>query len=268
MRPEPVLSTLAPLGERLTPLAERLRETERRGPRFFRLLSGLLLLIVFLGFAKSFFFRPAFENFPVAPIVIIHGGVMSLWFVVYAAQTWLARAGRIALHRVLGFGSFALAAGIFATAIPTTYGFPARRLAAEVPGYDFAADLAHITMVVHGNTAMLIQFVLLYGAGIALRRVAGAHKRLMSLAAIALVTPAASRLLTVIGEAGVTSELLGIASAFGLPLSVVAYDLVMDRRVHRATIFGVALIFGSLAILGLIGKSPIGPKIALWLAGA
>lgn len=259
---------IEPLYARAEPLLDRLKVAERASPRFFRSLSALLLAIVILGFGKSFFARSVFINFPVAPLVLVHGGVMSLWFAVYFAQTRLIAAGQVQLHRGLGVASLAVAAAVFATAIPTTYGFPARRFAADVPGYDFAADLAHITMVVHGNTAMLIQFALLYGGGLAFRRASAVHVRLMSLAAIALITPAASRLGTVFGPAGVTSELLGIGAAFGLPLLLAGYDLVMERRVQRATLFGVGTIYATLAIFGLIGKSPIGPKITLWLAGA
>ncbi|MEM1380038.1 MAG: hypothetical protein AAGH41_05360 [Pseudomonadota bacterium] len=263
-----VLQQLAPLRDRALALADRLAAAERGNPRFFRGVSVLLLLIVVLGFGKSFFARPAFANFPVAPIVLVHGGVMTLWFVVYLAQTFLVSGGFVRLHRWLGASSIALACAIVGTIIPTTYGFPMRRFNADVPGYDFMADLPHITMVVHGNTAMLIQFTLLFSLGVLFRRRIETHRRLMTLAAIAVVIPAASRLNTLFGPAGVTSELLGIAMAFGLPSLVAIYDFVMTRRFRPVTIFGLGLIYGTLALFGLIGKSPLGPEITLRIAGA
>lgn len=261
-----VREKIAPVEASARRLADRLAAMERQTPWFFRALSVLLLVIVVLGFGKSYFLRPAFANFPVSPLVLVHGGVMSAWFALFVLQTHLIAGRHVQLHKAAGWGSLALAVAIVATMIPTTYGFPARRFVADVPGYDFSADLAHITMVVHGNTAMLVQFVALYGAGVWLRRRRDDHRRLMALAAIAVVTPAASRLLTVVGPAGVTSEPLGIVAAFGLPMLLAGYDLAMERRMQPVTMLGIGLIYGSLVICGLVGKSPLGPQIALWLA--
>jgi len=247
---------------------ERVAEAERARPRFYQIASAFMLGVVFLGFAKSYFFRSAFENFPVAPIVLVHAGVMTAWFVLFFAQTSLVAARRVRVHRWLGLSSLVLAMAMIATIIPTTYGFPARRFAVEVAGYSFESDLEHITMVVHGNTAMLLLFTGLYSAGLWFRRQTAVHKRLMLLAAVAVVTPAASRLLTVVGEPGVTSEPLGIAMAFGMPLALVAHDYVVDRRIHLATVIGVGATISLLGLLGLIGKSPLGEPIIRILAGA
>ncbi|NRA29673.1 MAG: hypothetical protein HRU11_05360, partial [Parvularculaceae bacterium] len=194
------------LRRRITVLADRLGAAERRQPRYDGLLSTFCLLVVILGFAKSFFLRPLFPNFPVAPIVLVHGGVLSAWFVLFWVQTNLVRRGQAALHRRLGLASLPLALAAIATIVPTTYGFPARRWAADVPGYSFEADLEHITMVVHGNTAMLVLFALFYSGAIWKRHHWEWHSRWMALASMVIVTPAASRLLTVVGDAGVTSQ--------------------------------------------------------------
>lgn len=257
---------LEPIYRPLLPIADALRMRELQSPFFFRGLAAVLLVIVGLGFAKSFYFRAGFQNFPVEPLVLVHGGVMTIWFLVFLMQTNFVPARHIKIHRRLGLGSSALALAIIATLVPTTYGFPARRFLADVPGYSFEADLQHITMVVHGNTAMLLQFTLLYGAGLVLRGNLAAHRRLMSLAAIAVVTPAASRLGTIVGPAGQTSQVLGIAFAFVLPLLLVGYDAVMQRRLHRVTLLGVGLIYGTLAVCGLIGMTPLGRAFTLWLA--
>ena len=123
-------------------------------------------------------------------------------------------------------------------------------------------------MVVHGNTAMLVQFVAFYGGGLLFRRNTDVHKRFMALAAIAVVTPAASRLGTIIGEPGRTSQELGIAFAFNLPLLLATYDFVTERRLLRPTVVGLFLIYGTLGFCGLMGQSPVGEYTTLWLVRA
>lgn len=233
---------------------------------FFAGLAVLLTGIVALGFAKSLFLRPLFSNFPVAPVVIVHGVVMTAWFLVFLAQAILGSQRRLVAHRRLGWAGTALAVLVVASIIPTTYGFPARRFAADVPGYDVGADLLHITMVVHGNTAMLVLFIGFYVMGLMRRQRPEDHRRLMSFAAIVLVVPAASRLGTVFGEAGVTSQPLGMLAAFGLPLLVAAHDLAAGARLHAVTIAGVTAIYALFGVLGILGLSPLGEALILGLA--
>ena len=85
---------------------------ELAGHWFFPALAALLFSGVLLGFAKSFFFRAAFSNFPVSPIVLLHGTAMTAWFVLFLVQTFLVSTDEVNLHRRLGLFSLLLAVSI------------------------------------------------------------------------------------------------------------------------------------------------------------
>jgi hypothetical protein len=82
---------------------------------FFIGAAGFLLLIVFLGFAPTFYLRPLFAPYvrlrPVPWYRYVHGALMTLWYVLFLIQASLVAGGRVRLHRRVG-----VAAGLTAAA--------------------------------------------------------------------------------------------------------------------------------------------------------
>jgi hypothetical protein len=113
--------------------------------------------------------------------------------------------------------------------------------------------------------AALAIFAFYVAIGLYLRRRTDVHKRLLLLASIAILGPAVSRvglLLTQhVGLPASAQTLTQILFVFGLPLTLVLYDLHAARRVHPATIAGVAILLGSTLAAVAIALSPAGAAL-------
>src|SRR5512138_1053020 len=66
-------------------------------------------LIMFAGFAPTYYLKSAFGTPDLDAFRHLHGAVMTTWFALFLAQAWLAASGRIRLHRQLGAAGIVLA---------------------------------------------------------------------------------------------------------------------------------------------------------------
>ena len=71
--------------------------------RLFLVAAVLFPLIVFVGFAPTYYAKPWFATPPLASILVhVHGATRTLWVVLFVAQVWLIAAGHVNTHRRLG----------------------------------------------------------------------------------------------------------------------------------------------------------------------
>lgn len=201
---------------------------------FFVGIASLLIVIVALGFAPSFYLRdinthihPARPKLPV--YLSLHGIVLTAWYLLFFAQTWLVAIRRTTLHRALGIAGAVLAPGVFALSLMVVLRAPARDIAA-------GASVAEISLKVIGDIAILILFAVLVTLGIRNRQKPDIHKRLMAFASISIVAPAIARWPGAeenLPFSVVVPQLLFCAALF-------VYDLATRRRIHPATGWVVA----------------------------
>jgi hypothetical protein len=86
-----------------------------RGVRryFFVVMASTITVIVFAGFAPSFYLRGAFQPGSNLSILLhIHGAVFSTWIILFLIQPILIARGSRALHRRLGWLAVAIAAAM------------------------------------------------------------------------------------------------------------------------------------------------------------
>jgi hypothetical protein len=76
---------------------------------FFCIMAWLMLVVVFVGFAPSYYLTGMFRTSLPSLIVQVHAIVFSLWIVLLIAQTSLTAGGRLSVHRRLGIAGFFLA---------------------------------------------------------------------------------------------------------------------------------------------------------------
>src|SRR3989337_4544394 len=74
--------------------------------RFYSRMALFLALLVFLGFAPSFYLRDVVPSYPrpnptLPPSVLLHGGLFTLWMLLVIGQTQLIAAGRRDMHMKL-----------------------------------------------------------------------------------------------------------------------------------------------------------------------
>jgi hypothetical protein len=198
----------------------------------------------------------------------VHGIVLTSWYVWLVVQTSMVRTGRTATHRQLGVIGGVLGAAVVVAGPMATLGVVGRVRAA---GFDWDTDMSvipslgiegvpmvnFVSQVVWGNFVSIAVFAGLLATALLLRRSPQAHKRLMVLASIAIVGPALARISrwpVLGGEDGPFIPLILV----GLLLAVIAHDLVVERRVHRATWIGCGVIVLAAIVQQIIAGSELG----------
>lgn len=194
---------------------------------FFPAMALLILAIVVIGFAQSYFLPGmVFAPLPNA-LVHIHGALFVSWIFLLLIQNMLVAVRKVKWHMTLGI------LGVIFPPLMVVFGMltlfdSIRRNATGIPG----------ELLLAADSAELALFVALICWGLLTRRDAAAHKRLMILGTIAILGPAINRwpfpdALRLPGT---------IAVHAALPLLIVAYDIWSTRRVHRATVISCLLI--------------------------
>ena len=201
-------------------------------------MSVLLMLLVLVGFARTFFLRPYFGTVdllgtPELPVhLYLHGAVLTAWFSLFFVQACLVTIGRTDLHRRMGVAGVVVAVLVVVSGLWTVIRAVPRLTLAHAPLDAFGP-------LVFGNAAALVIFTVCVAVAIAKRRQSGVHKRLMLCASISIAAQASTRIGQLFGLAPFT---LGVPTLLGLPLVLVAYDLWSQRRIHGATSLGIVLI--------------------------
>jgi hypothetical protein len=221
-----------------------------RDRRFFTIMAAAITVVVLVGFGPTFYLRPLFTSAPMRTVFYIHGAIFTAWVALFIIQTALVSVRRLDVHRKLG-----LAGGVLAVAMVVS-GYAAAITAARhgfmVPG--LPPPLVFLAIPIFD----LLVFSSLVGTGLVLRRSPVAHKRLMLLSIVSVLTAAIARWPYVLP--------LGPLAFFGLTdLFVVAlalHDRASLGRVHPATLWGgVWLLASQLGRLVISGT-------AAWLAVA
>lgn len=210
-----------------------------RHPRSDRPLfvAGLLivLVVVFSGFAPTFYLKGLFGTPPLSNLLLAHGLVMSAWIGLLVVQTVLVETGRIDLHRRLGV------AGVGVAVLLVVIG-AAAALEAARRGFS-PTPLLTPPMFLAIPLVDLCVFSTLAGTGLALRRNRATHKRLMLLATVGMLTPAVARLpIDALKQVGLPAF---FAVTISCVLLIVAIDTVRHRRLHPAFGWGAALIIAA-----------------------
>ena len=211
--------------------------------KFYSRMALFLVLIVFLGFAPSFYLKGIVPAYPrpnptLPPAVILHGTVFTLWMAVLVAQTQLIAARKHEVHMRLGKLAMLLAILL----IPVMYLTAVWQVArANQPPF---TDPLTWTIV---PLAVILPFAFVVWNGWAKRRDVQSHKRLMLTAAImVMMGPSIGRLPIAPPTLGGMTFLLLLGLTLFIPL------FLWDRRtlghLHPATKLGFAMAATSVAI--------------------
>lgn len=231
--------------------------TPHREHVFFLSMALAILLVVFAGFARTYYLRPWFTADSLRPLLHLHGLVFTAWVVFLLAQIGLVAGGRTGIHRRLG-----VVGAVLAVSMVMLGTFTATIRAAE--GFTPPGGPPPLVFLVIPLVDMVV-FGTLVGTGLAFRRRADVHKRLMVLATISLLAAPVARLPLAILQAG-PPAFFGLADLLLVPC--VVYDLVTRRRIHPATAWGGLLIVASQPLRLLLGGTGAWLTFAGWLTGS
>jgi hypothetical protein len=222
---------------------------------FYTGMAVAFVLVVFAGFARTYYLRPFYFTQTLTPLLHLHGLLFSSWLVLLLAQTLLVATKRTHLHRRLGLAGALLAVLMV---LVGTWTALVRAKSFEVPP-DIPSPLVFLTIPL-GD--MLI-FTLLVGAAFYYRARADVHKRLMLLATIAILPAAVGRFPFDFFLQGGPLIFFGIPDLF--ILAILIYDLFTNGRPHRATVLGGLLVVVSHPLRLPVGNMQAWLSFATWL---
>jgi len=228
---------------------------------FYGTMAVAMAVTVFAGFAATYYLRllsggpkATLSGGPFTTLVHVHAALFTTWVCLFIVQTALVASRRVAVHRRLGVAGAVLAGAMVVAGTSIAVATAARGSAP--PGMTAVTFLA----------IPLFDMVLFSGfvsAALVARRNREAHKRLMLLAYVSIITAAIARLPGVLP--------LGPPAFFGLSfLFVVAgaiYDFVSRGRVHKVYLWGGAIIIASIPLRLAIGNTSAWQAFAKMLTG-
>ena len=225
---------------------------------FYSSLAAVMALTVFVGFGQTYYFRlvsgtPAtLTGGGMTPNLHLHAMAFSGWVLLFLAQTLLVASRRVAIHRRLGYASIALAATMIVVGLRTAIEAAAR--GAAPPGVD-----ALTFLVVPIFDIML--FTGFVSAALLKRRDKEAHKRLMVLAYVSIITAAIARMPGILP----LGPLVFFGLSFLFAIAGMVYDWTSRGRVHRAYKIGAPIIAVSVPLRLAISATPAWQAFARWL---
>lgn len=207
----------------------------QRENQVFLWAHTLLLGVVLVGFGRSFYLRPLFLATPLTAPLLVHGTVLTLWFMLTVQQAWSARTGRKARHARTAWAALPLLIGVVASGAWVNTALALQITSADDPE----------NMFIWANYMSLLSFVVLVALAVAKRRQLAAHRRLMLLASIAIIGPAFARFAFWpafgLGKLGlVLAPAFAVGGMLLLVLIAIGYDIATLRKPQAATWGGLA----------------------------
>ncbi|MEO5936241.1 MAG: hypothetical protein ABIP81_03425 [Terriglobales bacterium] len=209
---------------------------------FYSTMAIAMALTVLIGFGPTYYTKifgsvpmVTITGGPFTPIFHIHGALFTAWVVLFIVQTALVASHRVAVHRKLGIAGAVLAAAMVVAGVAA--GITSAARGSAPPGI---SPLQFLAIPIFD----MLVFSTLVIAALWMRRDKEAHKRLMVLGYISILSAAMARLPGVLP--------LGPLGFFGLSslflVAGILYDLVTRRRVHPAYLWGGSLFVVSVPL--------------------
>ena len=221
--------------------------------RFYSWVAVGAALIVFAGFARSYYLKGVFGTPALTGLVHVHGLIMTSWFALLIIQARLVAVRRVQLHRRLGvFG------GLLAVLV-VTVGF-ATAVTAAKNGVTPGPPPLVFLVVPLGD---LFVFTVLIGIGLYFRRRADIHRRLMVLGSLGITTAAIARIPIGFIATGGPLAFFGLTGL--VVLACVLYDTLRTRRLHPAFLWGALFIIASQPGRFMLASTDAWMRFAQWL---
>jgi hypothetical protein len=224
--------------------------------RFYLGMAIASTIVIFLGFARTYYLKTYFGTPALTPLVHLHGLVFTAWMFFFMAQTALIAWNRPDIHRTLGYAGAALASAMIV--LGAMVAFQREKLGRGTPGQ--SPDVVFLV-----GLGDILTFAIFVVAGFVWRRNREAHQRLMLLAVVTGLLAAAIPRLPLVGVIGGNSPgmmITALAFLFAGPI----YDFISRRRIHPAYLWGCTFHLATLPpVRILLAGTPLWHSVAKWL---
>lgn len=240
----------------------------KRNP-YFLIIHSILLLVVLVGFAPSFYLRPLGEQAALPLYLLVHGFACTAWFVVAFLQSWWINSSNLKRHRRLGL-SFCLLAPVVSISGAWVMAHRIREYVERFGAYEATEASQFESMLIWGDSLVLLSFFVLVYLGYQHRQKLAWHKRYMMFASVMIVPQAFVRLgkfpfLQIGEDPGASGSLYAVAGPVLILLSLLLYDYFQLRKVHRASLIAWGWYIGLLLSAMIVMRTGIGVQMLEWL---
>jgi hypothetical protein len=236
------------------PIVSRQQQLQRQRI-YYITFAVIAALAVFTGFARTYFLKGYFGAPSLTPLVHLHGFIFTSWILMFIAQTSLVAAGRTDIHRKLGVVGGVLA-GLMIIVGPLT------AIAAARLGHSPSPEVPALKFLVIPLIDIL-QFAILIGAALYLRRKPEHHRRLMLAATIGILPAAFARF--PVSPLYAYQPLAAFLMTDIVLLSAVTYDSIKHHRLHPAFAWSAALIILSFPLRLMLSGTNAWMTFAQWV---
>lgn len=225
--------------------------------RYYYAVSAGFVVLVFAGFARTYYLKGLYGAPELSVLVHLHGAVMTLWYALFVVQVRLIATHRIAVHRKLGITGIFLAGLVAVLDTMVSLGLAKRRLVAH-PDSTGAPLLLGLQLF-----GIVLVFVILIFLGMRARRRPDYHKRFMTLAMLSVLGPALTRLpLSFVANHDVS---VAIAISTSCLLICVVADWIRNRRLHPVFGWGGSAMIASVFVLAGLCQTSAWIHFVRWL---
>jgi hypothetical protein len=230
------------------------RQSDRR---VYAFAAMLFTVVVFVGFARTYYLKFAFDTPPVPRVLVhIHGLLMTIWVGYFVSQVYLIRSKNAKMHMKAGVIGVILAAAIIIVGFFTAVA-GAKFGSASTPGGVPVLSFMIVPLV------DLVMFAILFGGAIYYRKRPANHKRLMLLTVLNFLPPALARIpLDAITSAG---PLFFFGFPTVLAIGFLIYDTWRNRTLNKVFLIGAILLIASYPIRIVLSSTEAWVSFAGWL---
>jgi hypothetical protein len=203
--------------------------------RFYAGMAWLFVLVAVVGFAPRSF-AIVTGTMPIPPLVVhLHAAVMASWVALLATQATLSLTGRMDLHRKWGLASLVVGPLVLTMLIAVT--IVRQNAAAGTPGGPIVNNILFLQI------RSILLFPTFFIWGLRTRRTdPQMHKRMMLLATLMLLDAAIARMNWLPYNQFPRSYLAVHLYLLLLLVPALLHDLLRQGRIHRAWVWGLALL--------------------------
>jgi len=216
-----------------------------------------LLVLIVVSLLPTYFPLMVSDPEALAPEIRIHGAVFFAWYIFFTIQVGLKGARRLALHKLLGALSIPLVAYLVYEGALVLWGV----MASYDPAWSEAflrGRVSFVWAIIH----TLVSFATFYGLAILYRKNGAAHRRLMLLAALSMVSASVTRF-AYVSFVPIDGTALTLILTYVFFLVPVLVEFVQRRRVHPALVWGTILyLVTQLLAMGLMPSTALGRALA------
>jgi len=240
--------------------------------RFYLILTIILLLFVLLGFTRTFYLRPFFEQPErwqldrLPTVYIIHSIILTAWFLLLVIQSALVNIRKVAVHKKLGYAMAVLGVLVIVTGIQAVQDSTPRSIRMGLLDPENMDELRDQSIPLFLDLLSLAVFTITIAIAMVFRKNPVLHRTAVLIGCMAFMVVALVRATSfVFPDSGI---LLSAVLFFLLPILLLVHDWILFKRFPKYALGGLIILGLMVPLAFFISSTDLGYQFFLtYLSG-